>query len=457
MLQRVLALFALCSIGWGAEATPWGKLQTVLEVPSSQMDLYKAFFMVCDTIEPVEKIPGYLSDLNQLAISVGESVDPEDPASYLRELARILYEQKKFAVGGEGLLFRDLLFHHVLVNKRGPEVALGVVMLAGLRNIPNASALVVYEGRYFVRSGPAGGESFLDIQSGKVMAASGGALVDLRLQAAPVLTKRQVLGHYLYQLAKKARKEGLRRQAEQLLKNAWHLAPQLAGIYMETGRIALEKWDLTRAERCFDRAIVLDSEGGLLPARVGLADVYVRQQRFSDARVALENALVLDNDDFYALLVRGEYFLMQEHPDYRAAQDVFESLLGRQSAVSDRLAVRLLCRLALTCLGRKDTVNGKRYLEKAQQRNTNFALFYYTRAHFKEDMQALGDYIDAVKINPNFAPAYLKRAVIYENLNMLVGAIEYYRKFIELLPQHSLGAQVKKRIETLRAELGSDG
>jgi tetratricopeptide (TPR) repeat protein len=437
------------------EASGWRKLDRILEEPSSRLDLYRSVFLVADAVDPVENTADYVAYLNRLAIMVGQVVYLQNPVSYLREAVRIIDEKEKFEISRD-FSFDDLLFQNILVNRKGPDIAIGIIMLAALRNVPYSSDIVMYDGKYFIRSGPVDDARFLDIETRRVVGSAAGTLEDIRLQAAPVLTKRVLLGHYIFALGRQARREGMKKRAHTLLQYAWHLAPQMPAVFMEVGRLALDRWELTRAERCFLRAVRLDPVENLLYARVGLADVYVRQHRFSEANDALKKAFLLENDDFYALLVRGEYFLNQQSPDYRAAQDVFESLLGRQDTVSDRLKVRLLCNLALTALGRKNRVKGKQYLEMVEKSSSNYAFFYYTRGMLEEDLhRAVVDYRKALAINERFAPACLKRGAIYEKLNLPEAAIRHYRMFIDVLPQHPLFEEVTKRIEELKADLGN--
>jgi len=343
----------------GQEAPGTAALKALLDAPSERIDLYAGVLLL--GAQAGRAVPPHLDYLLRLTKAAGESIAAGDGshAACLAAAAGVVFGAEGFRADHEDLSLEALTLPRAIEQKRGPPIMIVVLVLAALRYAPAAAQVICAGGRYFVRMGPAGQERFLDVESGRVAAPGDPLLRGARLEGAPALSTRQILGHYALCLGRAAQRERRDALAGRFLKIAWHLAPQNPELYVVEGRRALLRWELAKAERCFVRALRLDPV--LRDGHVGMAEIFVRQRRLNEAASALEKAFAADREDPEALRVRGELFLAKG--DFRAAQDLFERFA--QWKPQDP---RAWSGLALAHIGRNNRAGARAALAQAEAR-----------------------------------------------------------------------------------------
>lgn len=437
------------------------ELDLLLESPSSRIPLYKSLFVIGRAVEATAKRAEYLAYIDRLAIQLGNETSQKNPEIYFRDAIRLLFRVEGFSRGEAALPLAKLLFHQVLENKKGPPIAMAVLMKAILRNLPFPTEIIRINQMYLLRVQIHDGQKkkvyCLTVPGYEVIKPNSGNIDAYKLQTAPALTNRQILGHYLLMLGRAAIHDRPGALAHQLLRQAWHFSPQTPEIYISLGYLALMDRRLVHAERCYTRAIRLSPESRLLDARLGLAEVYVKQHRLQDAEAELDRILASQADHFHALLLRAEYFLALPDPDNQAAQDILENLLGRHGSASVNSRMRLFYSLGLAHLGRKDVINATRYINMALQIAPDACEVHYAQGELETDREAaILAYGRAIKANDRFAPAYLKRGALHDDRNRTLRALEDYKRFMELLPRHPLGNSINARIAKLKADLNTE-
>lgn len=88
--------------------------------------------------------------------------------------------------------------------------------------------------------------------------------------------------------------EAARRELSPLVSNP----TTSAGAHYILGKISRREGDLENAAKHFAEAVELDPHNAMLKAN--LAGVYIRQNRFSEARLAIDRALALDPENYLA-------------------------------------------------------------------------------------------------------------------------------------------------------------
>ncbi|HNR98942.1 MAG TPA: tetratricopeptide repeat protein [Planctomycetota bacterium] len=439
----------------GQEAPGTAALKALLDAPSERIDLYAGVLLL--GAQAGRAVPPHLDYLLRLTKAAGESIAAGDGshAACLAAAAGVVFGAEGFRADHEDLSLEALTLPRAIEQKRGPPIMIVVLVLAALRDAPAAAQVICAGGRYFVRMGPAGQERFLDVESGRVAAPGDPLLRGARLEGAPALSTRQILGHYALCLGRAAQRERRDALAGRFLKIAWHLAPQNPELYVVEGRRALLRWELAKAERCFVRALRLDPV--LRDGHVGMAEIFVRQRRLNEAASALEKAFAADREDPEALRVRGELFLAKG--DFRAAQDLFERFA--QWKPQDP---RAWSGLALAHIGRNNRAGARAALAQAEARapagvETQFAAGEIL-AHEQDLDRAFTAFRKTIEANARFAPGYLRRGAIYEAWNVPGAALRDYRMCLELLElprEHPFARDIAARIAKLRADLGAEG
>lgn len=454
-VRFLLAAAALGVAVRGQDEPGAAALKALLDAPSERIDLYAGVLLLGAQIgRTVPPPPDYLLRLTKTA---GQAIAAGDAshAACLGAAADTVFRAEGFRSLDEDAPVESLALPQVIAHKRGPPIALVVLVLAALRDAPFPAHVLVADGRYFVRTGPAGQERFLDVARGAIAAALDPGVGALHLESVPALTTRQILGHYALCLGRAAQREGRDALTDRFLKIAWRLAPQNPDLYVVEGRRALAHWELAKAERCFTRTLRLDA--GVRDGHVGMAEIYVRQRRLNEATAALEKAFAGAREDAEALRVRGELFIARG--DYRAAQDLFERLAKWKGQDA-----RVWSDLALAHIGRNSKAGARAALEQAlalapDTPETRFAAGEL--AALEEDLsRAFAAFQKAIELNPRFAPAYLRRGAVYEAWNVPGAALRDYRTCLELLElprEHQLARDITARIEKLRAGLEAEG
>jgi tetratricopeptide (TPR) repeat protein len=80
--------------------------------------------------------------------------------------------------------------------------------------------------------------------------------------------------------------------------------------------------------------------------------------------------------------------------------------------------------------------------------------FYFRRKRF---VGALSRYQEAVKTDPNYAPAYLGLGKVYEKMGLKQKALEAYQRYLDELPSEKQADEAKdvhRAIDRLHEELG---
>ncbi len=439
----------------GQDAAGTAALKALLDAPSERIDLYAGVLLL--GAQAGRAVPPHLDYLLRLTKAAGDAIAAGDGshAACLAAAADVVFGDEGFRTAREDLPLDALTLPQVIEQKRGPPIAIVVLVLAALRDAPAAAQVACAAGRYFVRMGPAGQERILDVAGGRVAGPGDPLLRGARLEGAPALSTRQILGHYALCLGRAAQRERRDALAGRFLKIAWHLAPQNPELYVVEGRRALVRWELAKAERCFVRALRLDPV--LRDGHVGMAEILVRQRRLNEAASALEKAFAADRDDPDALRVRGELFLAKG--DFRAAQDLFERLT--QWRPQDP---RAWSGLALAHIGRNNRAGARAALAQAEALAPAGVETQYAageiHAHEQDLDRAFTAFRKTIEVNARFAPGYLRRGAIYEVWNVPGAALRDYRTCLELLElprEHPFARDIGARIEKLRADLGAGG
>jgi len=440
--------FLWCASGSGSSAE---EFEAVLNLPSSRVDLYRAALLLAAG-DGKSRLAEDLAYLDGLAASVFERTRPQDPEAYLKDAVDVVFGQEGFKRLDPPYTLCDLYFHRVLETRKGPDLALVLVLRAALRNVAFPVSVSREADDYFLYSGPPGGRYRVKVSTGELEVAPG-TIIDgsgaVSVQSSDELTARGLLGRYSLLLGRAARREGKTREAVRFLRWSWHLAPRRADLYAELGFIALGKWRLARADRCFLRAQRLDAS--LLSALTGRAEVFVRRGQLGGAWSELQKVFALDHGNFAALMVQGEIFLAQQ--EYKAALDQFLRLTRRKPESAEAWAD-----LALAYLGSGDRTGAERCIETALKLDPRCAVAYCARGqllHKSEPELALAAYRKALECNPRYAPAYYWRGTFYQSRNLAEAAIKDYRAFLDIVSDHPWAGEINRRIELLRADLGS--
>jgi tetratricopeptide (TPR) repeat protein len=455
-LRRYLLLLACAGApAAGQEDASAAALEALLAAPSERIDLFAGALLLGAQTGRAAALPQ--DYLLRLAKSAGQAIAAGDasPAACLAAAADTVFRSEGFRAATEDAPVESLVLAQVVTQKRGPPVAIAVLVLAALRDAPSPAQVLCADGRYFVRVGSAAQERLLDVAQGRVAAALDPAFGGARLDGAAPLTTRQILGHYALCLGRAAERERRDALADRMLKIAWHLAPQQPELYVLEGRRALARWELAKAERCFARALKLDP--AQRDGQTGAAEIYVRQRRLAEAAAALEKVFADNRDELGALRVRGELFIAKG--DYRAAQDLLERLAKWKPQEA-----RVWSDLVLAHIGRNNKVGARAALAQAEALEPDSAETQYAAGEAYANEQdldrAFAAFQKAIAANARFAPAYLRRGAVYEAWNVPGTALRDYRACLDLLElprDHPLARDIAARIEKLRGELTPDG
>jgi len=445
----ILFLPVLLQVGFGGGASRVEQpqdggtlLKDLLALPSNRFDPYRAALLLGGPDKASAELLSYLADLSA---SVARRTDIHDPRGYLAEAVSVVFGREGFRLAASDLPEEKLFFHKVLQEREGPEVALALVLHAALSSVAFPVRVFFGNAGYELVSGPSGGLYRLSVRTGRVA-----PLVSDKNDSLPgysVLSRRQLVGRYAVVIGRAARREGDKAGAQKLLRIAWHLAPQQADLYAELGMLALGEWELARAERLFKRALGLDPT--LRTALVGRADLLVREGRLQAAEAALNRIFSSDRNDFKGNLIRGELFLERE--EYAAAYDQFRRLTARKPQ-----SARAWVGLGLAALGRRDRPGARAALETAERLASSSpeALCALGRWWAEEDPEkALTYFREAIRANSKYAPAYYYRGLLYEERGLAQAALEDYRAYVSLVPDHPRSTELQGRIENLRKEL----
>ena len=458
MLSFGIGFLAL-GLGFGAAqdavlADP--ALRMLLWSPSQKTDPVRGAFSLERLVGPTPVTTPYEEYLLGLTRAVADQAvwTPQEPATYLAAAAHIVLHRETFQVVTDPMPAASMRFSQVLQSRKGPEIALALLLWTALRDAPFPATVIVLDDSFYLRLGPPGAEQYLHAVSGRTVPATDHPMWGLRIANAVQLSSRTLVGRYALAMGTAALADGEEEHAATLLRVAWHLAPQTPALYAAQGRLALARWELTRARRCFERALVLDPSA--IGALAGKAQMFTRQFRLPEALPRLDRALAADRNNIDVLLVRGEYFLANQ--DYRAAQDQFQSLV----ALAPRHALAW-SGLALARLGRKDRAAARVAIDQALSLAPGTPEPHYANGEFffmEQDLdQAFTAYRNAIERNARFAPAYRRRAAIYETWSIPGAALRDYRAFLDILelpPNHALHREISRQMDALRVGLDTD-
>jgi Flp pilus assembly protein TadD len=235
-----------------------------------------------------------------------ESVARQDPSQTkpLTEAARIAYQQKDYE-GAAGYLMHALKNDP---NDAGIQFFFGIVCVN--LNLPHDAVSTLKEAVRLKPDNPAYnyalGAASLSGQSPDIAVSCFKKYVSLRPADAH---GHLALGVAQYEAGDL---EAARRELSPLLSNP----ATSAGAHYILGKISRREGDLESAGKHFAEAVKLDPHDAMLEAN--LAGVYIRQNRFSEARVAIDRALAVDPDSYLAN--ENLLMLLRKQKDAQAEQ-----------------------------------------------------------------------------------------------------------------------------------------
>ncbi len=153
------------------------------------------------------------------------------------------------------------------------------------------------------------------------------------------------------------------KQAETLFKAAADASPVRSPLRMQYVRFKLQTGDLTGARAAL--AEILKQAPDYLPASLVLAEISAMETKYDECAELLEKALVLDPDNFDALMFQSQMEMARGLPD-KAVTD-----LERMARIYPGLA-RVHYQLGAAYFTVNDSVNATASLNRALELNTNY-------------------------------------------------------------------------------------
>jgi tetratricopeptide (TPR) repeat protein len=99
----------------------------------------------------------------------------------------------------------------------------------------------------------------------------------------------------------------------------------------------------------------------------------------------------------------------------------------------------------------------RRYVPPSASKSVEIGDFYLRRKKFKA---ALSRFQEALKTDPNYAPAYRELGKVYEKMGFWQKALDAYRKYLDELPSAKDAREAKsihKAIARLQKEMVAEG
>lgn len=87
------------------------------------------------------------------------------------------------------------------------------------------------------------------------------------------------------------------------------------------------------------------------------------------------------------------------------------------------------------------------------EKNLEIGTFYLKKKNYDAAIDRLKD---SIRFKPNFARPHLLIGQAYEKKGEKALAVEYYEKYLEILPSADDAGKVRRRIEKLKRELARD-
>lgn len=177
------------------------------------------------------------------------------------------------------------------------------------------------------------------------------------------------------------------------------LLPRSAFEYFLLGDEHYRRGDLDRAILALDKA--LGQQSNHFPAQYLLAVCYLKEHRLTEAKVSLNACVTLRSDLIWVYLLRGH--VHSELNDFESATKDFETALNRSTTEAERYGVFLH--------------RGTMYLKQEK-----FA-------------EAAADFGQAIKLQPEWYPAYVNQARAAQKQGNLEDATEYATEAIRRAPK----------------------
>jgi tetratricopeptide (TPR) repeat protein len=288
--------------------------------------------------------------------------------------------------------------------------------------------------------------------------------------------------------------EGLRTQGDleavvAVYQSYLNYQPFLPAVHNNLGRAYEESGDYASAEHAYVRGMKTFAGDGVGVLKNNLAAVYKKRGRgedalaiyesardlpaegfhnlgliyadlgeFEKAATAYRQALVMDSDMTIAFFSLAGVEMLQGQSE--AAAQHYETFLERWRGAPDYVKdAEKRLRQIYPVLGDQflrgnKTAEAAHVLERLVQLDAatpevfnNLALIYGKKAQHKV---ALANAQQALKLDPDFAPAYFTLAMIYDQLAQVAEALKHYRMFLELWEKDDrLSQRAKMRVEEL--------
>ncbi len=219
-----------------------------------------------------------------------------------------------------------------------------------------------------------------------------------------------------------------------LLKDSLAKNPDNARPYQQLGYYYAAQGDWNLAEKEYLSAITLKEN--YRAAHIGLGQVYIREERFTDAARQFQAVLDKEPDNYEVNLQLGEVF--SKTGQFESASKQFRKAISLQpeSAVS-YVALGNVYELL------KDYVDAEKFYRKALSIDPFLATGYYGLGNIylvrRDLLSAQKAYALAIQLNPDYTDAYNGLGIVYSDLRQSELAKKNFETAIELDPQYSVG------------------
>jgi len=112
------------------------------------------------------------------------------------------------------------------------------------------------------------------------------------------------------------------------------------------------------------------------------------------------------------------------------------------------LLILVLFVCAGSALAQEET--GEFYNPYLAEKNVEVGTFYLKKKNYDA---AIARFLDAIRYKPNHAKAHRLLAEAYDKKKERAKAVEYYTKYLEILPSAEDADKVRKRIAKLKTEI----